>query len=271
MVNNQEQHIIDSTDQYKVAEKKKFFLLEINTIIEILILVICLFVIYYLINFIQYQQKAIPVWKQKHPLLQFQNFSTEQRIYYKIFLKIIKEDCPTMPEDEIDLLATLLVTSSKYIPYFAGIVYTESFLPGRWRRGKFIPPQKWHNFSQKDDGGSPSYGRVKIKMNTIRAVCSAIGEKPPKSGREININDPEWQIKLFRWAGWHFDNMVRRYKGDVFRAISVYKFGPRGYKKWKKRNPKQEPFEVSGIAIQKACEYLQYFANYCLKGENDFK
>lgn len=237
-------------------------------ILSTLILLICMSVLYILINSFTINIKGLVYWKQQHPILRQSNFTVEQQIYYKLFLKIIREDAPYKTETEVDLLATLLVAYSKHTPYFAGVMYTEGFRTGWWKKGKRMrAPQAWCWFSQKNDGGSPSYGLPKIKWVTIKAVCRARKERAPLSPKKMDIHDVEWQIKIIDWAAYHFDGMVKRYKNNPIKAIAAYKYGTGGYRSYKRKNPYTEPYTVSGEAIVKATEYLKRFSEYTLKGE----
>ena len=202
-------------------------------------------------------KKDTPSWKTNNPELN-QSMTKEQKIYYEVFKEEMIKLCPKKTIEEIDLICRCLVFYSKNIPYFAGVLFTESLRPRRRGRTLF-----WHNFTEKNDGGSPSYGVPKMKIGTINAVRYAMKEKTIKA-RHINISDPEWQIKLIKYAGYHFDNMANQQR-SVFRGIHVYKFGSWGYKKYKKKHNYREPYYLSGHAFKKSCEYQKLFIEKILE------
>jgi hypothetical protein len=79
-------------------------------------------------------------------------------------------------------LALQIVRSSKYVPYFAALVHSESV---KLTHGKWVP---WYNITEMNDAGSPSYGAVKMKLDTIEYVCRLRGEIPPKE-KDLKILD----------------------------------------------------------------------------------
>lgn len=260
---------IDEIQKIEKIEKKELSWTIVNTFLLFLFFIVILIFIFYFIRYQTFQYEKLPDWKKKHPYLQYSNFNNIQKIYYKIFLKVISDDAPDMSYEEIDLLASLLVTSSKHIPYFAAIVYTESFLPGYWIGKRYVPPKRWHNFTILDDGGSPSYGRVKMKFSSIVTICKYLKEPVPNSIKDIDINSIEGEIKLFRLAGKYFDMLTEKY-GRIG-AISAYKMGTPKYNQFKNNNNTLEPYQIIGHTLVKANEYLEYFGIYCIRGENDFK
>ena len=208
-------------------------------------------------------------WRDNYPMCQYKNWNTEQRIYYKIMLHEIKRDAPYKGDEEIETLATLLVSFSKHIPYYTALIYTESVLPGKWkhRRGKIITirkPQFWHNFTIRDDGGSPSIGYPKIKLSTIRSVCRMRGERPPRSIWEIDIHKIYWKVKIFDWSATHFDYIVSVFKNEID-AIGAYKYGIKEYKRWKRRRWQSAyPWKYIGDALIKVARYQRLYIEYAI-------
>lgn len=228
--------------------------------------ILILFISWLIITGLSSFNPNLPEWKKQFKEMNPATFTGEQHAYYKLFTMIVTKDAGYKTKKEVDVMATSLVAFSTNIPYFAGVMYTESLLPSVWKNGKRIKKHKhWHHFTQKNDGGSKSYGAPKIKYRSIKEVCALIGEKPPLYYK-IDVTKIEWQIKLMRWAAIYFDHLVKT-GGSRIKALAIYKYGPEGYRLYKKKNPYKEPFDVSGKALCKATEYLTEFAGYMIKGE----
>ena len=211
----------------------------------------------------------LPAWRLQFKELNPQCFSNEQHVYYRLFKQIIRKEASYKSKQDIEVMAVSLVAFSTNIPFFAGVIYTESLKPSKWKKGKRITPlRRWFHFTQRNDGGSPSYGAPKLKYRSIQLVCKLIGEKPPLSYK-INMAKVEWQIKLMRWAAIYYDYLTK-ISNDPITAMAMYKYGPKGYRLYKRNNPYKEPFDVHGNAVAKAIKYLSMFSQYSIQGENLF-